>query len=123
MPEQCAKIIDTLIEKRKELGLTQKELADASHLTQSVIARMESKKAVPQLDTLLKVVDALGVIWKSKQYKQKSDSQLVIALYYLLHYKTVSISCPAISAFSKRMMLSSCVPKLRKLTLPYHTTD
>lgn len=60
MPEQCAKIIDTLIEKRKELGLTQKELADASHLTQSVIARMESKKAVPQLDTLLKVVDALG---------------------------------------------------------------
>ena len=60
MPEQCAKIIDTLIEKRKELGLTQKELADASNLTQSVIARMESKKAVPQLDTLLKVVDALG---------------------------------------------------------------
>ena len=60
VPEQCAKIIDTLIEKRKELGLTQKELADASHLTQSVIARMESKKAVPQLDTLLKVVDALG---------------------------------------------------------------
>ena len=60
MPEQCAKIIDTLIEKRKELGLTQKELADASQLTQSVIARMESKKAVPQLDTLLKVVDALG---------------------------------------------------------------
>ena len=45
---------------RMQLGLTQKELADASHLTQSVIARMESKKAVPQLDTLLKVVDALG---------------------------------------------------------------
>ena len=60
MPEQCARIIDTLIEKRKALGLTQKGLADASHLTQSVIARMESKKAVPQLDTLLKVVDALG---------------------------------------------------------------
>ena len=60
MPEQCARIIDSLIEKRKSLGLTQKELANASHLTQSVIARMESKKAVPQLDTLLKVVDALG---------------------------------------------------------------
>ena len=60
MPKQCARIIDTLIEKRKALGLTQKELADSSHLMQSVIARMESKKAVPQLDTLLKVVDALG---------------------------------------------------------------
>lgn len=60
VPDQCARIIDSLIEKRKALGLTQKELADASHLTQSAIARMESKKAVPQLDTLLKVVDALG---------------------------------------------------------------
>ncbi len=60
MPEQCSRIIDTLIEKRKELGLTQKELADASHLTQSVIARIESKKAMPQLDTLMKVIYALG---------------------------------------------------------------
>lgn len=59
MPENCAAIIDTLIEQRKEKGMTQKELAQATELTQSVIARMESKKAVPQLDTLLKVVTAL----------------------------------------------------------------
>lgn len=59
MPENCAAIIDTLIEQRKEKGMTQKELAQATDLTQSVIARMESKKAVPQLDTLLKVVTAL----------------------------------------------------------------
>lgn len=55
-----ASIIDTLIAERKEQGLTQKDLAEASSLKQSVIARMESKKAVPQLDTLLKVVSALG---------------------------------------------------------------
>lgn len=59
MPENCAAIIDTLIEQRKEKGMTQKELAQITELTQSVIARMESKKAVPQLDTLLKVVAAL----------------------------------------------------------------
>lgn len=40
--------------------MTQKELAKASSLTQSVIARLESKKTTPQLDTLLKVVIALG---------------------------------------------------------------
>lgn len=39
--------------------MTQKELAKASCLTQSVIARFESKKAMPQLDTLLKVASAL----------------------------------------------------------------
>ncbi|MCI5955463.1 MAG: helix-turn-helix transcriptional regulator [Clostridiales bacterium] len=40
--------------------MTQKELAKASCLTQPVIARLESKKTTPQLDTLLKVASALG---------------------------------------------------------------
>ena len=60
MPESCSIIIDSLIEQRRNKGMTQKDLAAASCLTQSVIARLESKKAVPQLDTLLKVAAALG---------------------------------------------------------------
>ena len=60
LPDKCIAIIDKLIELRKAKGLTQKELAQASSLTQSVIARLESKKATPQLDTLLKVASALG---------------------------------------------------------------
>jgi transcriptional regulator with XRE-family HTH domain len=59
MPECCQSIIDSLIEQRKSKGLTQRDLAKATNLTQSVIARLESKKAIPQLDTLLKVVRAL----------------------------------------------------------------
>lgn len=60
MSESCSIIIDSLIEQRRSKGMTQKELADASCLTQSVIARLESKKVTPQLDTLLKVASALG---------------------------------------------------------------
>lgn len=60
MPENCSNIIDLLIEQRHNQGMTQKELAQAACLTQSVIARLESKKATPQLDTLLKVAAALG---------------------------------------------------------------
>ena len=52
MSDRCALIIDRLIEQRHRKGMTQKELAEASNLTQSVIARLESKKAIPQLDTL-----------------------------------------------------------------------
>lgn len=59
MPDKCIAIIDELIDLRKAKGLTQKELAKAANLTQSVIARLESKKATPQLDTLLKVAAAL----------------------------------------------------------------
>ncbi len=59
MPDSCAEIIDCLIEARKSKGMTQRDLAKAACLTQSVIARLESKKAMPQLDTLLKVAAAL----------------------------------------------------------------
>ena len=60
MPDSCIAIIDKLVALRKEKGLTQRELAKASNLTQPAIARLESKSAIPQLDTLLKVADALG---------------------------------------------------------------
>ena len=59
MSESCTAIIDQLIAERRRQGKTQKQLAEDAHLTQSVIARLESKKAVPQLDTLLKVAAAL----------------------------------------------------------------
>ena len=59
MSESCTAIIDQLIAERRRQGKTQKQLAEEAHLTQSVIARLESKKAVPQLDTLLKVAAAL----------------------------------------------------------------
>ncbi len=60
MPELCAALIDTLIAQRHSKGMTQKDLARAANLTQSVIARLESKKTIPQLDTLIKVTTALG---------------------------------------------------------------
>ncbi|WLD86894.1 helix-turn-helix transcriptional regulator [Stomatobaculum sp. F0698] len=59
MSEDCTNIIDILIETRRLRHMTQAEVASASGLTQSVIARLESKKTIPQLDTLLKVTEAL----------------------------------------------------------------
>lgn len=62
MPEQCAALIDELVELRRMRGLTQKELSAACGLTQSVIARIESKKSIPTLSTLYKIVSALGAV-------------------------------------------------------------
>ena len=53
MSENCIAIIDRLIEERRNKGMTQNDLAKAACLTQSVIARLESKKTIPQLDTLM----------------------------------------------------------------------
>ena len=60
MPENCTTLIDQLIAERHRQGKTQRQLAQDAQLTQSVIARLESKKTTPQLDTLLKVAAALG---------------------------------------------------------------
>ena len=59
MPERCALIIDRLIEEGRKRGLTQRELAEAVKLPQSTIGRLEAKQHAPQLDTLIKVANAL----------------------------------------------------------------
>lgn len=53
-------IISELIKAREEKGLTQKNLEELSGIKQPAIARLESGKAVPQLDTILKLLLPLG---------------------------------------------------------------
>ena len=52
--------IGRLVEAREAKGLTQKELAERAGLKQSAVARLESMKATPQIDTLFKVLKPLG---------------------------------------------------------------
>jgi ribosome-binding protein aMBF1 (putative translation factor) len=54
-----AQIADQVTERRKELGLSQAELAELVATTQSAIARLESGGRPPRIDTLLRIADAL----------------------------------------------------------------
>ena len=54
-----AQIADKVTERRKELGLSQAELAELVATTQSAIARLESGGRPPRIDTLLRSADAL----------------------------------------------------------------
>ena len=53
-------LIGKLIEARKSKGLTQAQLAEAAGVKQSAVARLESLKATPQIDTLFKVLTPMG---------------------------------------------------------------
>ena len=53
-------IMTELIEARHEKGISQKKLEELSGVSQPVIARMETGKTSPQLDTVLKVLASLG---------------------------------------------------------------
>lgn len=48
------------ITARKNAGLTQAEVADRMHTTQSAVARLESGRSVPTLPTLEKFARATG---------------------------------------------------------------
>jgi predicted transcriptional regulator len=54
-----AQIAGQVTERRKELGLSQAELAELVATTQSAIARLESGGRPPRIDTLLRIADAL----------------------------------------------------------------
>lgn len=53
-------LIGELIKARNERGISQKKLEAMSGVKQPVIARMERGITSPQLDTVLKVLNALG---------------------------------------------------------------
>jgi ribosome-binding protein aMBF1 (putative translation factor) len=54
-----AQIADQVSARRRELGLSQAELARVCGTTQSAIARLESGGRPPRIDTLLKLAHAL----------------------------------------------------------------
>ena len=59
--EALAAIISAIIEQRNNLRITQRELAVRCGMAQSSIARIESMKSVPSIETLLKLMHPLGL--------------------------------------------------------------
>lgn len=53
-------LIGKLIAAREAKGLTQQQLAEAAGVKQSAVARLETLKATPQIDTLFKVLTPMG---------------------------------------------------------------
>ena len=62
--EELAEIISAYVSTREEKGITQSELAELAGIKQSALSRMESMKAIPQLDTMIKALKPLGLTLK-----------------------------------------------------------
>ena len=59
--ENLANIVTAIYKKREKLGLSQKELADMCDIPQSTVARIETFKTSPNIDTLIKITHKLGM--------------------------------------------------------------
>lgn len=75
-PEERAQIefevalIGKMIEAREKSGLSQRALAELSGVKQPAIARLESMKTIPKIDTLLKLLVPLGYTLEIKPLKK-----------------------------------------------------
>jgi len=54
-----ARIADKVAERRSQMGMSQRELAELCGTTQSAIARLERGGRPPRIDTLLRIAEAL----------------------------------------------------------------
>ena len=75
-----AVIAEQVADRRKELGLSQAELAELVATTQSAIARLESGGRPPRIDTLLRIANALDCellveLWPRTKPKAKTKKR------------------------------------------------
>ena len=59
--EKTIKIINKIVESREALGLTQRDLAKKCGIQQPALARIETCKVIPKLNTIIKIAEAVGV--------------------------------------------------------------
>ena len=59
--DEVAFIVTAMVQQRNALGLSQRDLAEMCGMPQSSVARIESYKTTPNLDTLLKIFQQLGL--------------------------------------------------------------
>ena len=59
--ETFATIVSKIIERRNELGYSQRDLAKLCGLPHSSVARIETYTVMPKVDTLIKIMIPLGL--------------------------------------------------------------
>lgn len=62
-PEELGSLIRA---RRKELGLNQTELADIARITLRLVSELERGKATAQLEGILRVLAALGIVLEAR---------------------------------------------------------
>ena len=62
--EILAEIVSKIIERRQEIGMTQRELATVCGLPHSSVARIEACAVKPNVETLIKIMIPLGLTLK-----------------------------------------------------------
>ena len=58
---------------RNKLGLTQKEMGEASNTIREIIAVIETRKKHPQINTLIKILEPFGYTLAITKIREEND--------------------------------------------------
>lgn len=78
--EKTIKIINKIVESRELLGLTQRDLAKKCGIKQPALARIETCKVIPKLNTIIKIADVVGINIEALTSTEKQQIQMVYSL-------------------------------------------
>ena len=81
--EAEAAIISAMIKQRAALGMSQRELARLCDIPQSSIARIETSKTTPRLDTILKIYRHLGLTLRVASVATKYDGKVLLIAFHI----------------------------------------
>lgn len=66
-------LICDFIKLRHEIGLTQKEMAEASGTIREIVAVLENRKKHPQINTLIKLLEPFGYTLSITKIKEDNN--------------------------------------------------
>lgn len=78
--DKSVEIIDKIVKAREKLGLTQRELAKKCGIKQPALARIETYKVIPKINTLIKLAEAVGITIEAMEIKDKQVFQRIYAV-------------------------------------------
>ncbi|MFB5677988.1 helix-turn-helix domain-containing protein [Paenibacillus terreus] len=75
---EMARMVNSIVRRRKALGLTQREVAERAGITQAQVARLENSTSVPSMETVMKVAIALDLSIGFKEAEEEQSAARLV---------------------------------------------
>jgi transcriptional regulator with XRE-family HTH domain len=78
--QKTVEIINKIVKARENLGLSQRALAEKCNIKQPALARIETLKVIPQINTLIKIANAVGINIEAISSVEKEKMEMCISI-------------------------------------------
>lgn len=76
--DKTVEIINKIVKAREQMGMSQRELAQKCGIQQPALARIETFKVIPKINTLIKIANAVNVSIDIVPIEEKSPIRILL---------------------------------------------